>query len=109
MKKQLKGKKLAKGEYAAEMWKLQQDNQKLGKKPRQTKWWHLPTVAIPLLQSIPALNKKIDEARINDLEKRVEHKKKLARAHMDAGRFGKANKMANCAKANEREIRKMGR
>jgi len=61
-------------------------------------------LSLPVMKMLKSENKKIDEARIASLENRVEHKKKLARAHLEAGREGKANKMANRARANEREI-----
>lgn len=109
LKKQLKGKRLAKGEYAAEMWRLQQANQKRGKKPRQQKWWSMSMLSLPVMRLLESENKAIDKARIADLERSVEHKKKLARAHLEAGREGKANKMANRARANDREIAKLKR
>jgi len=75
------------------------------RKPRQQKWWSMSLLSLPVMKLLKSENSKIDEARIADLERRVEHKKKLAREHLEAGRDGKANKMANRARANEREIK----
>jgi len=79
------------------------------RKPRQTKWWAMSLLSIPVMKMLESENKTIDEAKIADLERSVEHKKKLAREHLAAGREGKANKMANRARANEREIAKLKR
>lgn len=95
--------------YYNQILTLMKTNEVKDKKLKQPKWWQLPHVSLPVLQAIPAHNKKISEARIVDLEKRVEHKKKLAREHLAAGRDGKAEKMANRARAIDREIAKIKR
>jgi len=79
------------------------------RKPKQLKWWQLPSVTLAVLQAIPGHNKKINKARIANLQKRVLRKERLASDHKLAGRLGKANKMASRAEANEREIRSIER
>jgi len=95
--------------YFNQIMTLMKTSEVKEKKPRQPKWWQLPHVPLPVLRAIPAHNKKINEAKIVELERSVEHKKKLAREYLAAGREGKANKMANRARANDREIAKLKR